>query len=81
MGLLEGLVVYVLILVWAALLGWLPFRLLERISIVDQLDISSVRSARHGPSSRVTCHRCGHPNDTGYCYCARCGGKIFTGSE
>ncbi|QSG04519.1 zinc ribbon domain-containing protein [Halapricum desulfuricans] len=78
----EPLLVYALVLVWAALLGWLPFRLLERISVVDQIDASAVeRSRKATTDSTVVCPHCGQPNDRGYTFCESCGGKLPTDWE
>lgn len=76
MALGEALLVYVLILVWAALLGWLPFRLLEYISIVDRIDVSNTRGGRAATSSHVVCLGCGKVNDRTYTYCGSCGAKL-----
>ena len=75
MALWEALLAYALILVWAALLGWLPFRLLEYISIVDQL---KPMTASHVTSSWVACLACGQANERGYDYCEFCGAKLPT---
>lgn len=78
----EPLLVYALILVWAALLGWLPFRLLERISIVDQIDVDTVTRRRQASTdSMVVCPGCGQPNERGYTYCQSCGGKLPRGQR
>ena len=74
----EALLVYVLILVGAAVLGWLPFRLLEYISIVDQLGVSKAKDARNVSSSRVVCRKCGQRNDQTFSYCKFCGEKLLT---
>ena len=70
----EALAAYALILVAAALFGWLPFRFLEYISIVDQLDPPT---GRQPSDSRVTCPRCGAVNETGYDRCGSCGGRLL----
>ena len=70
----EALAAYALILVAAALLGWLPFRFLEYISIVDQLDPPA---GRRPSDSRVTCPGCGAVNETGYDRCGSCGGPLL----
>ena len=70
----EALAVYALILVAAGLLGWLPFRFLEYISIVDQLDPPA---SRRPSDSRVTCPGCGAANETGYDRCGSCGGRLL----
>ncbi|MEF8881293.1 MAG: hypothetical protein V5A34_02055 [Halapricum sp.] len=75
MALWEALLVYFLILVGAALFGWLPFVLLEHISIVDQID---ARSDRIATSSRIVCLACGHANERTYTYCASCGARLPT---
>ena len=54
----EALAAYALVLVAAALLGWLPFRFLEYISIVEDLDVPAAESDRR-VGSRVTCPGCG----------------------
>lgn len=74
----EALIVYFLILVGAALFGWLPFVLLERISMVDQLDTRHASVHRSVADSRVVCPVCGRVNDQSYDYCGCCGGKILT---
>ena len=70
----EALGAYALILVAAALLGWLPFRFIEYISIVDDLDVSAVD--RGHADSRVACPGCGARNEPGYDYCGTCGGPL-----
>lgn len=75
----EGLFAYLLILVWAALLGWLPFRLLEYVSIVDQIDAGDVErgGAAHGSGTR--CSKCGTVNEGRYSYCGSCGARLPAG--
>ncbi len=73
----EALAAYALILVAAALLGWLPFRVLEYISIVDRLDAADAVSGRRVSDSRVTCPGCGAVNETGYDRCGSCGGRLL----
>lgn len=72
----EALLAYSLILVWAALLGWLPFRLLDRISLVDEIDAADGGALRNHGHSRVPCPNCGRPNESGYSYCGSCGGRL-----
>ena len=75
----DAIVIYVLILALAALFGWLPFYLLERISIVGQLDVEKVnRRQRASADSTVVCQGCGQPNKRGYTYCQSCGRKLPT---
>jgi hypothetical protein len=76
MALWEALLVYFLILVCAALFAWLPFVLLEHISIVDQIDAANARSDRIATSSRIVCLACGHANERTYTYCGSCGEKL-----
>ena len=71
----EALGAYALILVAAALLGWLPFRFIEYISIVDDLDVSAVNRDRAG--SRVACPGCGARNEPDYDRCGSCGGPLL----
>lgn len=78
----DSLLVYVLILIGAALLGWLPFYVLERISIVDRIDVVEVHRRREAATdSTVICLRCGQPNERGYTFCQSCGGKLPTDRE
>lgn len=72
----EALLVYLLILAWAALLGWLPFRLLEYISIVDQLDAANAGRARTASGARARCSQCGAANERTYSYCGSCGARL-----
>lgn len=81
MSLWASLALYALILVWAALLGWLPFVLLERISIVDQVQADYANAQRTATPSRVVCPACGHANDRSFEYCGSCGGRIPSGTE
>jgi hypothetical protein len=66
-----------MILAWAALLGWLPFRLIDRFSLVDEIDATNAGARRSPTSSRVACLRCGRLNETAYSYCASCGRKLL----
>jgi hypothetical protein len=75
----EGLFVYALILVGAALFGWLPFVLLERISMVDRIDTRHADTHQSVDDTRVVCPVCGRVNHRSYDYCGCCGGKIITG--
>ena len=77
----EALAAYALILVAAALLGWLPFKFLEYISIVDQLDAAEAVSDRRGADSRVICPGCGAVNETAYDYCGSCGGRLLVDGD
>ncbi|MCU4719278.1 DUF7577 domain-containing protein [Halapricum hydrolyticum] len=78
----EPLVVYVLILIGAALLGWLPFYVLDRISIVDRIDVAEAHRRREAATdSTVICLRCGRPNEREYAFCRSCGGKLPTDQE
>jgi hypothetical protein len=81
MSLWAALAVYALILVWAALLGWLPFVLLERISLVGQLETDYANAHSAATGSRVTCPACGQPNERSFDYCGSCGGKIPHGTD
>lgn len=77
----AALLAYSLILVWAALLGWLPFRLIDHFSLVNEIDAANAGARPHSTSSRVVCPRCGRLNEPTYSYCASCGGKLLdTGS-
>jgi DNA-directed RNA polymerase subunit RPC12/RpoP len=73
----EALLVYSLILVWAALLGWLPFHLLERISLVGEIDAVDGGAYRNHGGSGVACPTCGRPNETDYAFCGACGGRLL----
>ena len=77
----EALFAYALILVAAALLGWLPFRFLEYISIVDQLDPADAAAGRRVSDSQVTCPGCGSVNETAYDYCSSCGGRLLVDAD
>ena len=72
----EALAAYALVLVAAALLGWLPFRFLEYISIVEDLDVPADESDRRA-GSRVTCPGCGAVNEVDYDRCGSCGGPLL----
>lgn len=74
----EGLILYFLLLLSAGLLGWVPFYLLQRISLVDQVDLENVETRREPTGSRVACYNCGRSNEASYTYCGQCGGKLFT---
>lgn len=78
MALWEPLLVYLFILMCAALFGWLPFRLLEYISIVDQIDATNARRGRVANSPQIVCLACGHANERTYTYCGSCGAKLPT---
>jgi len=73
----EGLLAYFLILVAAAILGWLPFRVIEYVSLVHQLDAPSGARNAAATSSRVACLGCGQLNDPSYAYCGSCGKKLL----
>jgi len=77
----EALLAYSLILVWAALLGWLPFRLIDHFSLVDEIDAANAGARRQPTSSHVACLRCGRLNEPPYGYCASCGGKLLDTGE
>lgn len=74
----EAVLLFLATLLGAALAGWLPFVLLERLSMVDQLDVRRASVGRSVADSRAVCPACGRVNDPGYDYCGRCGGKILT---
>jgi len=75
----ERLFAYLLILVMAGVLGWLPFRLLEYISLVDQTDTANAGARRTASDSRVACPACGDLNGASYSSCGSCGGQLPTG--
>ncbi len=67
---------YGLLLVLAALLGWLPFRIIEHYSLVGEVQETRSKMARHAHSSGVTCVDCGTHNATTYSYCGQCGHQL-----
>jgi len=73
----EALLGYLLVLVLAAVAGWLPFRLLDHISLVDRIEPVDAGSGRTTTDSRVACPRCGRLNDPAYAYCGVCGGTLL----
>lgn len=74
----DGLLVYLLVLVLAAIVGWLPFRLLEHISLVHRVDdILGRTDGREGSPARVICHRCERSNEPTHLFCRHCGEKLF----
>ena len=70
---------YLLICVLAALLGWLPFRLLERYSLVEEVE-STRRAMDQGTAGPgVPCVGCGMHNEGAYSYCRQCGRRLPPG--
>ncbi len=70
---------YFLICVLAALLGWLPFRLLERYSLVGQVESTRRAMDRAAGGSGVPCVDCGAHNEGAYSYCQQCGRRLPPG--
>jgi len=66
---------YALLCVCAALLGWLPFRLLERYSLVEEIE-STRRAMERASGPGVPCVGCGTSNKGAYSYCRQCGRRL-----
>jgi hypothetical protein len=66
---------YALLCVWAALLGWLPFRLLDRYSLVEEA-ASTHRTMERASGPGVPCADCGSANEEAYRYCQQCGRQL-----
>jgi hypothetical protein len=67
---------YFLICVAAALLGWLPFRILEHYSLVEEVKETRRSIDRQSGESSVGCLGCGARNEGGYRYCEQCGRRL-----
>ncbi|PSQ30054.1 hypothetical protein BRD09_05690 [Halobacteriales archaeon SW_10_68_16] len=70
---------YLLICVLAALLGWLPFRLLERYSLVEEVEPTRRAMDRTASSPGAHCVSCGATNEGAYSYCRQCGRRLPAG--
>ena len=70
---------YLLICVLAALLGWLPFRLLERYSLVEEVESTRRAMDRSAGGPGAHCVSCGAANEGTYSYCRQCGRRLPSG--
>jgi len=71
-----GLLSYALICVSAALLGWLPFRIIEHFSLVEEVEKTRRAMDRQSGESGVECIGCDTHNESGYRYCEACGRRL-----
>jgi hypothetical protein len=64
----------------AALLGWLPFRLLDRYSLVEEVESTRRAMDRQAAGQGAPCVGCGVHNEAAYSYCRQCGRRLPAGS-
>jgi hypothetical protein len=67
---------YLLLLVLAALLGWLPFRLIEHFSLVEEVEGTRRSLNRNAGGPGVVCAGCGARNEGSYNFCRQCGRRL-----
>lgn len=67
---------YLGLCVAAALLGWLPFRIIEHFSLVERVEETRQTMDRHADRPGRHCVGCGTHNEDAYGFCRECGKRL-----